>query len=223
MTANSTELFHSASSFLAAERTFLAWVRTCLALVGFGVAFARIGGGVGMVFGICTILLGSVFLANSTWRYFEVTHLMLNSKFEIDRTGVIVASASCILLILAAIGIVIFSHCKDQQDHARRRSGPRQKKARGGRGGRGDRGDRAGDDYRPLRGFETGASTPASSSSSPQRVTTARRNISNRGGSAGKSINGGGGEEEVYEYATSPDEELAGSLGLRGGLLSTIE
>ena len=221
MTANSTDLFHSASSFLAAERTFLAWVRTCLALVGFGVAFARIGGGVGMVFGICTILLGSVFLANSTWRYFEVTHLMLNSKFEIDRTGVIVASASCILLILAAIGIVIFSHCKDQQDKARRR-GPRQKD-RGGRGNRGDRGDRAGDDYRPLREFETGTSSTASSSSSPQRVTTARRNINNRGGPAGKSINGGGGGEEVYEYATSPDEELAGSVGLRGGLLSTIE
>ena len=76
----------NASDYLAAERTFLAWVRTALALMGFGFVVARFGlflrelqiaqpsqpasgSGFSLWFGTVLIVLGTIVSVSSPWRY----------------------------------------------------------------------------------------------------------------------------------------------------------
>jgi len=81
------------SDSLAAERTFLAWIRTGLALMGFGFVVARFGlflqrlqliepvstpkpVGLSVWFGTALIAVGVLVLLLSAWRHVRLMHLL---------------------------------------------------------------------------------------------------------------------------------------------------
>ncbi len=83
--------------YLAAERTFLAWIRTGLAMMGFGFVVARFGlflrevaatgapvrarPGVSAKFGTALVILGVVLTISSLFRY---VHMLRNLERGVD-------------------------------------------------------------------------------------------------------------------------------------------
>jgi putative membrane protein len=115
---NEIELKGNASDYLAAERTFLAWVRTALALMGFGFVVARFGlflrelqiaqpsqpargYGFSLWFGVGLIALGTIVSVSSPLRY-----VRLVQDLNHGRTGLRHPSrpAIGISLVLALVG-----------------------------------------------------------------------------------------------------------------------
>ncbi|HQI02851.1 MAG TPA: DUF202 domain-containing protein [Deltaproteobacteria bacterium] len=82
--------------YLAAERTFLSWVRTALALMGFGFVVARFGlflreitpsaqahgTGFSLPIGIALIALGIIVVITSTFRYRRYIRSIDNGQFR---------------------------------------------------------------------------------------------------------------------------------------------
>eukprot|EP00038_Savillea_parva_P009100 m.181268 g.181268 ORF g.181268 m.181268 type:complete len:185 (-) comp15209_c0_seq1:44-598(-) len=99
-------------SFLAAERTYLAWVRTCLAVLGFGLAFSQLFPvsmyGVNMSNGIayCAMASSIFLLIDSTVRYFIRLHDLSTGTFQADKIGpaILFISVLAIILVPATIG-----------------------------------------------------------------------------------------------------------------------
>ncbi|HTS78690.1 MAG TPA: DUF302 domain-containing protein [Bryobacteraceae bacterium] len=111
----------SLSDYLAAERTFLAWIRTGLALMGFGFVVARFGlflealragqpnlelhsYGLSLWFGTALIVLGVFVNLACTW-----THIRLVRELKRGGKGLTRPSslAIAVALFLAAIGIAM--------------------------------------------------------------------------------------------------------------------
>jgi putative membrane protein len=112
---------YSATDFLAAERNFLAWIRTGLALMGFGFVVARfalflqeirlaepqLGArsyGVSIWFGTAMIALGVVVNIYASWRHVQLVR-------ELNRGGTAFTKPSlgglAVSLILAAVGLAM--------------------------------------------------------------------------------------------------------------------
>jgi putative membrane protein len=102
----------------ANERTYLAWVRTALALMAFGLLVERLdlvlgslppptaaGGGaagVSHAIGLVLVLLGTVVLAASTHRYLRFKHLISSPErreFAASRTDLV------LIAIVALLGV----------------------------------------------------------------------------------------------------------------------
>jgi len=97
----------AARDHLANERTFLAWVRTALAVIGLGVLLGKLvetEGILAEVIGLAMVAFGAAMLLYSVVRFQQVTNLLDANKFAAARWGPI---ALAVLGLVVAIGSVI--------------------------------------------------------------------------------------------------------------------
>ena len=102
----------TARDHLANERTFLAWFRTALGLVGLGVvlegfaidtqdaAWAKLGGAF-------VIAFGAAVLAYALHRYLHVTRRLEQNNYPVARRGPFAVSLTAGLLVIAALVYVL--------------------------------------------------------------------------------------------------------------------
>jgi putative membrane protein len=111
----------SPSDYLAAERTFLAWIRTGLALMGFGFVVARFGlflealqrgqsnfqarpYGPSFWFGTGLIVLGVAVNVLCAWSHIRLVHQLERGGPTVHRPS---ALAIAVAVILAALGLAM--------------------------------------------------------------------------------------------------------------------
>jgi putative membrane protein len=110
--------------YFAAERTFLAWIRTGLGLMGVGFAVARFGlflremgsgpgklpihsTGISAVSGVALVVLGVVVNVCATWRHVQITRELSSGTWipgRVSRDAVVLA------LLLAAVGAAMAAY-----------------------------------------------------------------------------------------------------------------
>jgi putative membrane protein len=112
------------TDFLAAERTFLAWIRTGLALMGFGFVVARFGlflqqivaaegafskqsTGLSLWLGTALIVAGVVVNLISTWNYVRLTRDLKEGKAE-SRGSMAQAIATGVFLAIVGIAMAMY-------------------------------------------------------------------------------------------------------------------
>lgn len=108
---------HRASEHLANERTFLAWVRTTVALISLGFVIARLSPALGATTattgsritaqavpaGIVLIILGAVVTVLAAWRYDRVNRQIEAGIVKTDRGMVWIVTVLIALLSAAAV------------------------------------------------------------------------------------------------------------------------
>jgi putative membrane protein len=111
------------SDFLAAERTFLAWIRTGIALMGFGFVVARFGlflqelreeshlpvapsSAMSLGFGTALIIVGVAVNGFSAWSHIRLVR-GLNQNLEYNRPS---WTALIVALVLALIGLALAAY-----------------------------------------------------------------------------------------------------------------
>jgi putative membrane protein len=114
----------SLSDYLAAERTLLAWIRTSLALMGFGFVVARFGlflqelqhmrnnmaqspSGASLWFGIVLILSGVMVIVSSGLQYHRLVRALKHGDPNQPNTATL-AFVTALLLTLIGIGMAIY-------------------------------------------------------------------------------------------------------------------
>ncbi len=96
-----------ARDHLANERTFLAWVRTALAVIGLGVLLGKLVETDGLLaefIGLAMVGFGAAMLVYSVIRFERVTTMLTLGRFPVARWGPLVLAA---LGIAVAIGAII--------------------------------------------------------------------------------------------------------------------
>jgi putative membrane protein len=101
----------TARDHLANERTFLAWVRTALGLVGLGVLLERLGAGsdqrIAMAAGIGFISFGGLTLIYSVSRYLWVAKNLERGMFPVAMRGPVVITLGALLVAGGALVYVL--------------------------------------------------------------------------------------------------------------------
>ncbi len=92
---------------LANERTFLAWVRTAIALIVGGVAvFHLLDGSITTTILSLVLLTAGAAAAGAGYVHFRRADRAIRADEPLPTTGVVVVVMSCAVLIAAAVGIV---------------------------------------------------------------------------------------------------------------------
>lgn len=99
-----------ARDHLANERTFLAWVRTSLGLVGLGVLLAKLvesDGLVAEVAGLVMIAFGAGSLVYGAFRYDRVRRLLDRGWYATASVGPLIVAAVSLIVVIAAVLLVL--------------------------------------------------------------------------------------------------------------------
>lgn len=101
------------SDHAANERTFLAWVRTALAIAAFGVAASRlglVGHGLSVITGVGLVSIASVILIGASYRFIRLSHQLHDEDTEVQ-IGVKFELLLALLLVLFVItfGFLLWS------------------------------------------------------------------------------------------------------------------
>jgi putative membrane protein len=103
----------TARDHLANERTFLAWVRTALGLVGLGVLLERLGLGgderTTVAAGVAFISFGGLTLVYSLGRYLRVARHLQQGKFPVAMRGPLAIALGALLIAAGAL-VYVISH-----------------------------------------------------------------------------------------------------------------
>jgi|ERR1700733_12836255 putative membrane protein len=112
-----------ATEFLANERTFLAWIRTSIAVVSLGFVVARFsvwlrqltiqlhGGpqvshiGVSLPFGLAMMALGAILAPLAGWRYHVVNRKIEEGEVTADRGLIVMVT---VIVAGLAIGMIVY-------------------------------------------------------------------------------------------------------------------
>ena len=92
-----------ARDHLANERTFIAWLRTGVTLMGVGIALVKFDA---IISGIFLTVVGISFVIMSIFRYFEVLRALKEDKFIINSNCIILITISSIILVLISFGVL---------------------------------------------------------------------------------------------------------------------
>ena len=97
---HSEQLWINRSRHLANERTYLAWTRTSLSLIGASIGLLKWQPLKLQTEGYLIGILGCTAFVTSTWRYFHVQHLLLEGKFEPNVISILFVM-SCVAVVIA--------------------------------------------------------------------------------------------------------------------------
>jgi putative membrane protein len=110
-----------ATEYLANERTFLAWIRTSIAVISLGFVIGRFAVwfrrmtpgneskpehvGASLMVGVAMMALGALLAILAVWRYHIVNHAIDEGRVKADRGLVILVT---VLVVLLATGMIAF-------------------------------------------------------------------------------------------------------------------
>ncbi|MGB8329704.1 MAG: DUF202 domain-containing protein [Polyangiales bacterium] len=103
----------TARDHLANERTFLAWIRTALGLVGLGVALERFGDDgnwVALTAAVAFIAFGGVSLLYAVGRYLRVARNLERGMFPIAIRGPLAMGVGALVVTAGALFYVFVLH-----------------------------------------------------------------------------------------------------------------
>jgi putative membrane protein len=116
-----------ATEFLANERTFLAWIRTCIAVISLGFVIARFGvwlrelaaqinpkaevhsTSFSLFVGVAMMALGSALTLLAAWRYRAVDRAIDRGEFQADKGLVVIVTISVALLGTVMIAYLLLT------------------------------------------------------------------------------------------------------------------
>jgi len=101
---------------LSNERTFLAWLRTAIALMGFGVFIARLrwvfpaapvhhGAPSATALGLWLSVAGLAMIPFALWQYFAIGRAVNENRYKSGAVGAVIFAAA---IGIAGVGIVIY-------------------------------------------------------------------------------------------------------------------
>jgi len=119
-----------ATEYLANERTFLAWIRTCIAVISLGFVIARFGvwlrelatqispkaevqrTSFSLFVGVAMMALGCALTILAAWRYRAINRAIDRGEFQADRGLVVIVTVS-----VATLGAVMIAYLLLTADH----------------------------------------------------------------------------------------------------------
>ncbi len=99
-----------ARDHLANERTYLAWVRTALGIIGLGVLVEKLielQGVAAEIAGLSMVAMGAAALVYATFRYERVRRQLEEGMFQTASTGPIVITALGLIMTVVAVVFVL--------------------------------------------------------------------------------------------------------------------